>query len=299
MLRGARRSCQRRRTGPAPGRTRSGLEQPVGCVSRPIWAPGSRPEHRALGGSTGRGPRGPRDARDAQDGGDPDLRVHQELARRSAATGPLQARVDGAPPRRRSRRRPGDLGADPDLTKSRQAVPPRLSGRGDVGANGVREELRQTHAPGHELVLPTVRCGCVCPRTVARARVWLSAREYGHREPAIQALPPYLGRDRLVSMTRKVPTSAVPTAQPPRSRWRLQDAKARFSELVRMAHSDGPQHVTLHGRDAVVVVDADEFKRLRGARTGESLIEALQASPHRQIEIEARRSSMPVRAVKL
>jgi prevent-host-death family protein len=91
----------------------------------------------------------------------------------------------------------------------------------------------------------------------------------------------------------------MPTSQPPRSRWRLQDAKARFSELVRLAHSDGPQHVTLHGRDAVVVVDADEFERLKGARTGELLIEALQASPHRQIEIEPRRCAMPVRAVKL
>jgi hypothetical protein len=66
-----------------------------------------------------------------------------------------------------------------------------------------------------------------------------------------------------------------------------------------MAHSEGPQHVTLHGRDAVVVVDADEFDRLEGTRTGELLIRALQASPHRQIEIEPRRSPMPVRAVKL
>ena len=100
-------------------------------------------------------------------------------------------------------------------------------------------------------------------------------------------------------MTRKASTLAIPTGQPARSRWRLQDAKARFSELVRMAHSDGPQHVSLHGRDAVVVVDADEFSRLKGARTGELLIEALQASPHRQIEIEPRRSAMPVRAIKL
>lgn len=88
-------------------------------------------------------------------------------------------------------------------------------------------------------------------------------------------------------------------AQPPRSRWRLQDAKARFSELVRLAHSDGPQHVTLHGRDAVVVIDADEFRRLSGSRTGQLLIDALQASPNREIEIEPRRSAMPVRAVKL
>jgi len=100
-------------------------------------------------------------------------------------------------------------------------------------------------------------------------------------------------------MTRKASTSKTPAAKPPSSRWRLQDAKARFSELVRMAHSDGPQHVTLHGRDAVVVVDAEEFDRLKGARTGELLIQAMQASPHRQIEIEPRRSAMPVRALKL
>src|SRR3979490_451539 len=42
-------------------------------------------------------------------------------------------------------------------------------------------------------------------------------------------------------------------------RWRLQDAKARFSEVVREAQRRGPQRVTLHGKDAVVVVGADEF----------------------------------------
>ncbi|MCC6197081.1 MAG: type II toxin-antitoxin system Phd/YefM family antitoxin [Burkholderiales bacterium] len=100
-------------------------------------------------------------------------------------------------------------------------------------------------------------------------------------------------------MTRKSYALEEAPVQPPRNRWRLQDAKARFSELVRMARSDGPQHVTLHGRDAVVVVDADEFHRLKGTRTGELLIETLQASPHRAVEIEPRRSAMPVRASKL
>jgi prevent-host-death family protein len=100
-------------------------------------------------------------------------------------------------------------------------------------------------------------------------------------------------------MTRKLTTPAN-AAQPPLGRWRLQDAKARFSELVRLANRDGPQHVTLHGRDAVVVVDADEFRRLKGARTGQLLVDALQASPHRKMEIEPpRRSAMPVRPVKL
>ncbi len=100
-------------------------------------------------------------------------------------------------------------------------------------------------------------------------------------------------------MTRKVPTVANATAQPAHSRWRVQDAKARFSELVRLAHTHGPQLVTLRGRDTVVVVDADEFERMKGARTGQMLIDALQASPHREIEVAPRRSPMPVRTVKL
>jgi prevent-host-death family protein len=81
--------------------------------------------------------------------------------------------------------------------------------------------------------------------------------------------------------------------------WPLQNAKARFSELVRRARSVGPQHVTVHGRDEVVIVAAEEFRRLKGDRTGEALIEALQASPYRDIDIEPRRERLPVRDVKL
>jgi prevent-host-death family protein len=79
----------------------------------------------------------------------------------------------------------------------------------------------------------------------------------------------------------------------------LQDAKARFSELVRRVHSEGPQHVTVHGRDEVVIISADEFRRLKGDPTGEALIAAMQASPHRDIDLEPRRSAMPVREIRL
>src|SRR5580700_6019512 len=82
-------------------------------------------------------------------------------------------------------------------------------------------------------------------------------------------------------------------------RWLLQDAKARFSELVRRVRSEGPQHVTVHGRDEVVVISAEEFRRLKGDLTGEALIAAMQASPHREIEIEPKRAPMPVRQVIL
>jgi prevent-host-death family protein len=81
--------------------------------------------------------------------------------------------------------------------------------------------------------------------------------------------------------------------------WSLQRAKARFSELVRRVRSDGPQHVTVRGRDEVVVVTAEAFRRLKGERTGEALIAALQASPYRDIDIEPRRERLPVRDVKL
>ncbi len=103
-------------------------------------------------------------------------------------------------------------------------------------------------------------------------------------------------------MTRKstpLPTDDTPAAAEPAPTWRLQDAKARFSELVRLAHSEGPQHVTVHGRAAVVVVDAEAFQRLQGARSGQLLVEALAASPHRALDIEPRRTPMPVRAVEL
>jgi prevent-host-death family protein len=79
----------------------------------------------------------------------------------------------------------------------------------------------------------------------------------------------------------------------------LQDAKARFSELVRKVRSEGPQHVTVHGRDEVVVIAAEEFRRLKGSITGKALIDAMQASPHRDIGIEPRRSPLPVRDVSL
>lgn len=45
-------------------------------------------------------------------------------------------------------------------------------------------------------------------------------------------------------------------------RWKLEDAKARFSEVVRHAREDGPQRVTVRGQDAVVVMSVEEFDRL-------------------------------------
>jgi prevent-host-death family protein len=76
------------------------------------------------------------------------------------------------------------------------------------------------------------------------------------------------------------------------ARWQLQDAKARFSEVVRRAGSEGPQHITVHGREEAVVISAEEYRRLTGRRTGRDLVRAFQASPHRDIEIEPSREGL-------
>ena len=106
---------------------------------------------------------------------------------------------------------------------------------------------------------------------------------------------------KIVSMTSIETPPPRPRTKPARQpgHWLLQDAKARFSELVRRVRSEGPQHVTVHGRDEVVVISAEQFRKLKGERTGEALIAALQASPHRDIDIEPARGSFPVRDVIL
>jgi prevent-host-death family protein len=45
--------------------------------------------------------------------------------------------------------------------------------------------------------------------------------------------------------------------------WQLQTAKQRFSELVERAQREGPQVVTKHGKEAVVVISADEYRHLK------------------------------------
>jgi prevent-host-death family protein len=105
---------------------------------------------------------------------------------------------------------------------------------------------------------------------------------------------------RIVKPSNRKPAKSRPRARVAKSRrWPLQDAKARFSELVRRVRSEGPQHVTVHGRDEVVVISADEFRRLKGDPTGDALIAVMQAGPHPDIRIEPGRAPMPVREVAL
>lgn len=91
-----------------------------------------------------------------------------------------------------------------------------------------------------------------------------------------------------------------PGGKPPTRRgWRLQDAKARFSEVVRLAREKGPQRVTLHGRDAVVIVSAETYDREWPRHGGGRLVRALATSPLADVDFERPFVDAPVRPVDL
>ncbi len=130
---------------------------------------------------------------------------------------------------------------------------------------------------------------------------WLAAVKSG-AAGAICCLRKDAKRTILVSMTSfdNTPlrgTRKVARKPPQNGHWLLQDAKARLSELVRLVRSEGPQHVTVHGRDAVVVISAETFARLNGEQTGAGLVAAMQASPLREVDLAPAGVPLPVRDV--
>ena len=78
--------------------------------------------------------------------------------------------------------------------------------------------------------------------------------------------------------------------------WQLQEAKQRFSELIRSVEADGPQFVTRHGEEVAVVIDIAEYRRLRGGVP--SFKEFLLSGPYVD-ELEIERSTEPARIVDL
>jgi prevent-host-death family protein len=74
--------------------------------------------------------------------------------------------------------------------------------------------------------------------------------------------------------------------------WQLQEAKNRFSEVVNKALEEGPQTVTRHGEEIVIILSKAEYNRLVKSQT--SLLEFFRQSPLVGIELELERdSSMP------
>lgn len=80
-------------------------------------------------------------------------------------------------------------------------------------------------------------------------------------------------------------------------KWQLQEAKNKFSEVVRKATEEGPQTVTKHGKDSVVVLSAEDYRKLERPKT--SLVDFFQKSPLSTVEIDLKRDKSPSRHVEL
>jgi antitoxin Phd len=66
----------------------------------------------------------------------------------------------------------------------------------------------------------------------------------------------------------------------PATRWQLQTAKARFSELFRRARTEGPQWITKQDKEAVVMLPAEDFEALTArAKQPKSFVQFMRESP--------------------
>ena len=61
--------------------------------------------------------------------------------------------------------------------------------------------------------------------------------------------------------------------------WQVQEAKQRFSEVLRALTKEGPQTITKHGEEIAVVIDIEEYRRLV-ARPARDFIDALSGPPY-------------------
>lgn len=86
--------------------------------------------------------------------------------------------------------------------------------------------------------------------------------------------------------------------------WQVQEAKQRFSEVLRAVENEGPQTITKHGQDVAVVIDIAEYRRLTGEK--KSFVDHLLSMPTLDDaaaavfdEIEAERKTQFAREIDL
>lgn len=79
--------------------------------------------------------------------------------------------------------------------------------------------------------------------------------------------------------------------------WQLQEAKNKFSSLVEKAQQNGPQVVTKHGKDAVVIIAIDEYKKL--IKPKKNLVKFFQSSPLANEEFNITRNKDLPRDIQL
>jgi prevent-host-death family protein len=78
-----------------------------------------------------------------------------------------------------------------------------------------------------------------------------------------------------------------------RDAWTVAGAKAKFSELIQKAKSEGPQKITKHGRTAVVIVATEEWERKTRRKANLALAEFLASSALPRSRLRLKGLSLP------
>lgn len=79
--------------------------------------------------------------------------------------------------------------------------------------------------------------------------------------------------------------------------WQLQEAKNKFSQLVKEALAKSPQVITRHGEEVVVILSKEEYDRLKKSQTG--LVEFFRQSPLVGVDLDLERDQSYPRDVEL
>ena len=93
-------------------------------------------------------------------------------------------------------------------------------------------------------------------------------------------------------MKKKHPISAR------KPKWQMSEAKSRFEELFKLARTQGPQTV-INGKNAVVIIPAEEYERLTNRRPSQTLVEFFAQSPLTKANLDLERTPDYGRDVKL
>jgi antitoxin Phd len=108
-----------------------------------------------------------------------------------------------------------------------------------------------------------------------------------------------------LAKTLKKPSRGVKPANPDVARigghdWQLQTAKAKFSEVFRLARTEGPQRITRQGKEGVVMISDEHFERLTvKSHQPKSIVQFFRESPLAGVMLDLERDKDTGREVDL
>ena len=79
--------------------------------------------------------------------------------------------------------------------------------------------------------------------------------------------------------------------------WQLQEAKAKFSEVVKLANLEGPQQITMRGQPTAILISLHDFEKIKEKKP--SLVSLMRSSPLAGVNLKLHRDRSAVRDLKL